>query len=139
MAVAVAIGSIVTTDPAAGLDATRSRLIVEGTLTLSSTYGDVGGHGDVVNFESAQVGSSLPPAWVEIREDQGAGNAPLGYVFVYATGTNQSNGKLMVLNQATAAAKTGMVEFTQGDAYSTGTPTLDAAVLRFRAAFVKNI
>lgn len=140
MSVAVAIASIVNSDPASGLDDTRTRQIVEGTLTLSGNYGAVAGHGDIVNFASDKVKSNLPPVFVEIKEDQGAGVAPLGYGLVFATGTTQLNGKLVVFGgNAAPGAKVGATEFTNGDAYSTGTPSLDGVVLRFRAAFVKNL
>lgn len=141
MAVAVAITSIVTDDPSGGLDMTRTRFIVEGTLTLSGNYGGASTHGDTVDFaQFDQIKSSQPPAWVEIKEDQGAGNAPLGYKFNYATGTTQGNGVLQVIGTpASGGAEVGGVEFTENAAYSAGTPSLDAAVLRFRAAFPKSV
>ena len=139
MAVAVVIVSVIGgQDPSGGIDQTANELIVDGTLTLSSTYGAALGNGDVVDFTNQdQTKSELIPRKVEIYEDQGAGNAPLGYTYIYAHGTTQANGKLVITNQVTAAAKTGAVQFTQGDAYSTGTPSLDGAVLRFRAWFSK--
>jgi hypothetical protein len=141
MATVVAINSIIGgKDPSDGLDQTAAELIVEGTITLSANYGVAAGHGDIVDFTGQdQIKTGQVPRRVEIFEDQGAGVAPLGYSFLYAHGTDLNNGKLVVLNQATAAAKTGMVEFTQGDAYSTGTPSLNAAALRFKAWFAKFI
>lgn len=139
MSVAVAVSSIVAADPSGGLDITNNEEIVEGTLTLSNNYGGASTHGDTVDF-SGVVQSSLPPRRVEIFENQGAGNAPLGYGFVYANGTTQANGVLTVLGTpATGAATTGATEFTQGSAYSGGTPSLAAAVLRFKAWFPRGL
>lgn len=141
MAVAVNIISSVVEDPSQGLDSTRTRLIVEGTLTLSGNYGGVASNGDTVSFAGFDVlKTSLPPVFVEIKENQGAGVAPLGYGFLYAKGTTLANGVLTILGTSAAGgAKVGATQFTQGDAYSTGTPSLNGAVLRFRAAFVKMV
>jgi hypothetical protein len=128
MAVAVAISSIVTDDPSGGLDKTRTRLIVEGTLTLSGNYGGASTHGDTVNFaQFDQIKSGQPPAWVEVQENQGAGNAPLGYNFIYSNGTTQANGVLQIT--------VGTTEVTEATAYSGLSPSLSGVVLRFRAAF----
>lgn len=139
MAVAVAISSI-SNDPSGGLDNTQNEVIVDGTLTLSGNYGGASTHGDTVNFTGAagwdQVKSTLVPRRVEIFEDQGAGNAPLGYGFLYFHGTTQANGVLVVLGTAASGgAEVGATEFTEAAAYSDGSPSLDAAVLRFRAWF----
>lgn len=136
MSVAVAFTSRVASDPGGIVDHTMNTEVVYGTLTLTNNYGTAGSHGDVMSLVSDKVKSQQIPKWVRIWEDQGAGNAPLGYEFLYATGTTQANGKLVVLGTgSTAAAKTGLTEFTQGDAYSTGSPSLNNAVLRFEAAF----
>lgn len=136
MAVAVAVNSIVAQDPSRGVDRTQSRIVVTGTLTLTGNYGAGGSHGDIVSFASDKVKSQQPPTWVEILENQGAGNAPLGYTFRYFNGTTQLNGKLVVQGTSAAGgAETGTSEFTQGAAYSAGTPSLNNAVLRFRAEF----
>lgn len=137
MAVAVAFTSIVASDPANGLDATRSRIIVEGTLTLTANYGTNSSHGDTVNF-SGVANSDLPPAWVDIREDQGAGNAPLGFRYIYNSGTTQANGVLTIVGSGASSGQGG-TEITEGGAYSGTTPSLNNAVLRFRAAFPKNV
>ena len=140
MAVAVAITSIVAADPSAGLDSTRTRGIIEGTLTLSGNYGGASSHGDTMNLAVQQYMSDYPPVWVDIREDVGSGNAPLGYSYRYASGTTAANGVLQVLGtQASGGATKGLTEFTQNAAYSTGTPSLDGAVLRFKAYFAKEV
>lgn len=137
MSVAVAISSIAN-DSSGGLDATQNEEIVDGTLTLSGNYGVANGHGDIVNFANDLIKSTGLPRQVEIFEDQGAGNAPLGYQFAYNHGTDLTNGKLVVLGTpASGGATTGATEFTQGSAYGGGTPSLSAAVLRFRAYFPK--
>lgn len=137
MSVAVAISSIAN-DPSGGLDATQNEEIVEGTLTLSGNYGTASSHGDPVSFANDAIKSSSVPRRVEIFEDQGAGAAPLGYSFLYAHGTTQLNGVLVVLGtQASGGALVGATEFTQGSAYSGGTPSLNGAVLRFKAWFSK--
>ena len=134
MAVAVAVGSIVANDPAAGLDRTRASYIVEGTLTLSGNYGTGSSHGDTVDFASDKVKSNQPPKWVDIREDQGAGNAPLGFKYTYNSGTTQSNGVLTITGTGASSGQGG-TEITEGSAYSGFTPSLNGAVLRFRAEF----
>ncbi len=140
MAVAVAVTSIVNADPGAGIDSTRTREIVYGTLTLSGTYGTSSSHGDTVNFASAFIQSDYPPTWVEIHENVAAGSAPLGYTYIYNNGTTIANGVLTILGtQASGAATTGSVEFTEAAAYSGGTPSLAGAVLRFRAEFAKSV
>lgn len=143
MSIAVAVSSIVTADPSNGTDITQNEVIVEGTLTLSANYGGASTHGDTVNFATATspagttpIQSSLAPRRVEVFENQGAGNAPLGYTYIYNNGTDQTNGVLTILGTpAVGAATTGATEFTQGAAYSGGTPSLLAAVLRFKAWF----
>jgi len=130
MSVAVAVTKV---------DFTNSHFVVFGTFTLSGNYGEAAADGDVVDFTAARINSNQPPDWVEVKDGQAAGNTPYGYSYNFAPGTTQANGKLQVLNQATAAAKTGAVQFTEGDAYSGGTPSLDAAVLNFIAWFPKFI
>jgi len=137
MAVAVAITSIVAADPSGGKDSTRTRQIVEGTLTLSGSYGGASTHGDTVNF-AGLVNSDYPPVWIEIREDVGAGNAPLGYNYTYNSGTTQANGVLTITGTGASSGQGG-TEITENTAYSSFTPSLNGAVLRFRAAFAKNV
>lgn len=138
MSVLVGVSSIINSDPSGGTDQTQNEEIVEGTLTLSGNYGTASSHGDPVNFTNSKIKSSLPPRRVEIFENQGAGNAPLGLSFVYANGTTQANGVLQVLGTSAAGgALVGATEFTQGSAYSGGTPSLNGAILRFKAWFVR--
>jgi hypothetical protein len=133
--IAVQITSIVADDPSGGLDRTRTRMIVEGTLTLSGNYGTGSSHGDTVNFaQFDQIKSGQPPVWVEVHENQGAGSAALGYTYIYQNGATQGNGVLTILGGAAASGQGG-AEITQGSAYSGFTPSLNGAVLRFRAAF----
>lgn len=137
--IAVAVSSIAN-DSSGGLDATQNEEIVDGTLTLSGNYGVANGHGDIINFANDLIKSTGLPRRVEIFEDQGAGNAPLGYQLVYNHGSDLTNGKLVVLGTpASGGATTGATEFTQGSAYSGGTPSLNNAVLRFRAFFPKGV
>ena len=136
MAVAVAITSIVNADPSGGRDSTRTRTIVEGTLTLSGSYGGAATHGDTVNFVGVQ--SDYPPVWVDIREDVGAGNAPLGYKYDYNRGTTAANGVLTITGSGAGSGQGG-TEITEAAAYSGFTPSLNGAVLRFRAMFAKNV
>lgn len=138
MAVAVAIASIVSTDPGAGIDATRTREIVYGTLTLSGNYGGASTHGDTVNFASPFIQSSQPPSWVTIEENQTAGTAPLGYTYIFNNGTTIANGVLTIVGGAASSGQGG-TEITEGSAYSGFTPSLAGVVLRFRAEFPRNI
>lgn len=138
--VTVAFGSVNPASPSGGSDATLNEQIVEGTLTLSANYGTGSSHGDAMDLGANIVKSQQVPRRVEIFEEPAAGSAPLGYTYIYAAGTTIHNGQLVVLGTpATGAATTGLTEFTQGSAYSGGTPSLAAAVLRFRAWFDKFI
>ena len=135
MAVTVSVQSAVTADASGGIDITNNQYLVEGKLTLTGNYGVAAGHGDIVNF-SGVVPSQLPPRFVQIFEDQGAGLAPLGFEFIYTHGTTQANGKLVILGTpAAGGALVASPEFTQGNAYLTGVPSLNNVVLRFRAWF----
>ena len=136
MAVAVAVISISPNCPP--VDNTQNLLIVAGTLTLSGNYGTSGSHGDVINFTNTGdfIKSSQPPERVEIFENPAAGSAFLGYGYIYAQGTTMANGQLMIQGTpAAGGAEVGATEYTQGAAYSAGTPSLAGAVLHFRAWF----
>lgn len=139
MAVAVAIISSAATDPSGGVDHTRTRVVVEGTLTLTGNYGTATSHGDIVNFNNlSQVKTGSLPTWVEIQENQasaspGTANPPLGFKYSYVQGTNLSNGLLQITGGAVAGAGGG--EIAQGGAYSATTPSLNNAVLRYKAWF----
>jgi len=139
MAVEVVINSVIGYDPAAGIDATQSALIVDGELLLSGNYG--GGspaHGDVIDFHDARITSGSIPRKVEIFQYKAAGAMPAHYTFLYAFGTDASDGELTVIDTTTG------LEITQGAAYPTsltvgiGSPPADPGI-RFRAWFAKFI
>lgn len=129
MSVAVAISSIVATDPSQGLDKTQNEQIVEGTLTLSGNYGGGATHGDTINFgQFANINSGQPPRKVDIFQVPTAGNAPVHYAFLYGQGTTQGNGVLIVVDTTTG------LEITEGAAYPAAL-TAATANVRFRAFF----
>jgi hypothetical protein len=129
MAVAVTIDSIIPHDSGAGIDKTQSALIVEGSLTLSGNYGGSSpAHGDAVDFADARVTSSSIPRRVEIFQYKAAGVMPASYSFLYAYGSDQTDGELTVISLTTG------LEFTQGSAYP-GELTAANAGIRFRATF----
>ena len=139
MAVLMEVNSIISYDPGAGIDASQSALIVDGSLTLSGTYG--GGspaHGDVIDFHDARITSGSIPRKVEIFQYKAAGQQPAAYSFLYAYGTDASDGELTVIDLTTG------LEITQGAAYPTelttgiGSPPADPGI-RFRAWFPKFI
>ena len=145
MAVAVAIGTILTTDPSGGVDKTRSRINVSGTLTLTGNYGSASSNGDTINFALPQIQTASLPEEVTIWENVGSsaagvGNTPLGYVYNYVQGTTLANGLLQVVGTpSSGGALVGGLQFTPGNAYSTGTPSLSGAVLKFRATFLQGV
>ena len=139
MAIAVAVTSNTGgADPAAGLDSTRTSQIVEGTLTLTGSYGGAATHGDTVNFEIPQVISDLLPKKVEVFESPAAGTAALGYIYIFCPGTTLANGVLQILGTG-AASQDGGTELTEASTYAGQTPSLAGAVLRFKAWFAKNV
>lgn len=133
MAVLMEVNSVISYDPGHGIDATQSALIVEGSLTLSGNYG--GGspaHGDVIDFNDAQIASTAIPRRVEIFQYKAAGVMPAHYSFLYAYGTDQSDGELTVIDSTTG------LEITQGAAYPGQLTAADAGI-RFRAFFPKGL
>lgn len=126
-------------------DTTKQQILMEGTLTLSANYGGAATHGDVLDFTSsatvANFGSGAPTR-VEVYESPQAGVAALGYNYIYCPGPNtatidgctQQGGVLQILGTGAASGQGG-TEITQGSAYSSFTPSLSGAVLRFRAWF----
>lgn len=151
MAVKVAITGIITNgssfsagNASAVTDATLNEYIVDGTLTLSGSYGTASSHGDPVDFTGVNPPSSFggqAPTRVEILEMPQSGVAALGYVYVYCPGPKlsaptQAGGVLQVLGGAAASGQ-GSVEITQGSAYSGFTPSLSGAILYFRAWFAR--
>ena len=132
MAVQVVVGSMISADPGAGLDSTRDSLIVDGTLLLTGNYGEAAADGDIMDL-SGLCASSYAPKWVRIYQEPTAGVAPVIYCFLWARGTTQANGKLVVTDFAGA-------QITEGDPYPGAlTSTEVPPNIRFEAAFVKNI
>lgn len=155
MAVIVAITGIVpgngtnftppTSAPASAVaDITQRQIIVDGTFTLSGSYGTGTSHGDPVDFTAPAPPFSFgeyAPAYVNIIEMPQAGVAALGYQYIYCPGPTlaaptQAGGVLQILG-AGAGSGQGGTEITEGSAYSGFTPSLSGAVLRFRAWFVR--
>ncbi len=139
MAVLMEVNSVISYDPAAGIDASQSALIVDGSLILSGNYG--GGspaHGDVIDFSDARITSNSIPRKVEIFQYKAAGQQPAAYSFLYAYGTDATDGELTVIDAGSG------LEITQGAAYPTelttgiGSPPADPGI-RFRAWFPKFI
>lgn len=113
---------------------TLNRTVVSGTITLTANYGGAGGHGDTLSFlNQDSIKSQTPPVHVEIFEVPPAGTSATGFVYNFSPGTDLGNGLLQVFGTgSTAAAKTPLTEYTQGDAYSAG---LLAAVIKYEAVF----
>lgn len=130
MAVLVTVGSAIDADSGSGLDSSRDTLWVEGSLTLSGSYGTGSSHGDTMNLASAFVASDYSPKSVSIYQEPAAGSAPLAYSFLYGRGTTPANGVLIVVDGSG-------VEITEGASYPG--PLTDGAVIRFIARFAKNI
>ena len=129
MAVVMEINSIAPGDPGAAIDITQSALIVEGSLTLSGSYGGASpAHGDPIDFENARITSSSIPRRVEIFQYPAVGTQPAPYTFFYAYGSDQSDGELVVIDDATG------LELSQGSSYP-GQLTASYAGIRFRATF----
>lgn len=128
-------------------DITGKETIVDGTFTLTANYGTGTSHGDIADFTSVapptatNIGSYAPTR-VEVYEAPQAGAAALGFQFVYCPGPNittadgctQAGGVLQILGGAAGAGQ-GLQEITEGSAYSSYTPSLNNAVIRFRAWF----
>ncbi len=129
MAVVMEINSIAPGDPGAGIDKTQSALIVEGSLTLSGSYGGASpAHGDAIDFRNARITSSSIPRRVEIFQYAAAGAFPVAYTFSYSYGDDQSDGELVVMSTVSG------LELTQGAAYPGELTAADAGI-RFRATF----
>lgn len=132
MSVAVAVSSIVASDPSQGLDATQNEQIVEGTLTLSGNYGGGSTHGDTINFAGPLVSTQQPPRKVDIFQVPTSGTGPIHYAFLYGQGTTQLNGVLIVVDTTTG------LEISEGAGYPAAL-TAAGANIRFRAWFPKFI
>ena len=110
----------------------QNQLIVDVFITLSGNYGTGASNGDILSFANTNfIQSRRVPIWVDIYEEPLAGNAPSGYTFVWAVGTTQANGQLIVL-QGGAAVSSPQAQYTQGSAYS---GALTGARLKARAVF----
>lgn len=125
-------------------DITQCEIIVDGTLTLTASYGTASSHGDPVNFTTINPAFSFgeyAPVKVEVFEAPVAGAAALGYSYIYCPGPTlaaptQAGGVLQILGTGAASGQGG-TEITEGSAYSGFTPSLSSAVLRFRAWFYR--
>ncbi len=127
-------------------DTTKDEIIVDGYLTLSANYGTASSHGDTLDFTSVAppVGASMfgsAPNRMDVFEAPVAGSAALGYQYIYCPGPTlaaptQAGGVLQILGTGAASGQGG-TEITEASAYSSFTPSLDAAVLRFRAWFTR--
>ena len=137
MSVAIALSSVAG-DPANGLDATRTSLIVFGTLTLSANYGGAATHGDTVDFTKLGISTDFTPKFVSINEQVAAGSAGSGYLYNFNYGTTLANGVLNIKGSTNAAGQGG-TEITEGGAYSGFTPSLAGVVLNFMAICVKQV
>ncbi len=114
-------------------DVTNREVIVYFTVPLTGNYGGGATHGDVLNLTQLQdlLKSSQLPLQVELWEAPPAGTAPSGYGYVFAPGTTQANGQLVVL--AGPAALSGPAsEYPEGTAYNAA---LLAAVIKGCAWF----
>lgn len=127
--VAVAINSIVPSDPSGGLDSTQNELIVEGSLTLSGNYGNHSpANGDTVAFAGDKIKSQQRPRRVEIFQAPTSPAAPVHYSFIYGYGTNALNGVLIVIDTTTG------LPLTDAAAYPAAL-TAAGANVRFKAWF----
>lgn len=120
-------------------DTTQSTQIARGTIGLSGNYGGGATNGDTLDLSKIGAQSSKPPVEVEIYEEPAAGTAPTGYKFLFAKGTTQKNGQLVVL-QGGAAVSTPQAQITQGAAYPAGLITAaNAGYLKYKATFLTGI
>lgn len=132
MAVAVAISSIVASDPSGGLDTTQNEIIVDGTLTLTGNYGNLSpANGDIIDLTGHDlIKSQEVPRKMEIFQAPDAGNAPVQYSFLYGWGTDQSDGVLIVIDTTTG------LPITDAAAYPAALTSTDPSPnIRFRAYF----
>lgn len=105
--ITLTIDSIIASDPASGLDATKNTLIVEGKVTLSGSYGFGSPvvDGDPMDFAGfAAIVSSLGPKKVEVFQYPVGGNPPVDYSFIYGNSEDpptQDGGILYVIDNTT--------------------------------------
>lgn len=120
-------------------DQTQTQQVLFGTVTLAGNYGVANGHGDILDmagFGDLLKSDQLPTS-VFIYEEPVAGQAPTGFTFLYARGTNQNNGKILVFQNQGAGNPNA--EITQGNAYPASllaaTPTSGISVIKVEATF----
>ncbi len=131
--VTVKVGSAIAADPGSGLDSTQNTLEVEGSLTLSGTYGGASTHGDTMSLVGFAA-SDYAPKDVEIWQEPTSGTGPTHYAFLYGRGTTQANGVLIVQDMTTG------LEITENSAYPAALTNTDAPPnIRFKASFAKNV
>jgi hypothetical protein len=130
MAVEVIRESQIAADPAAGLDTTQNSFRVTGTLVLSANYGVAAANGDIMDL-TAICSSGYAPRWVRVWQEPTAGNDPVIYCFLWARGTTQANGKLVVTDFAG-------VQIVEGDPYPAALVDDDPDPgIRFEACFAR--
>ena len=96
------------------LDSTQSTQIVRGSIALSGNYGATSPsdtNGDILSLAVYPTQSATAPIRVFIYEEPAAGVAPTGYTFLYAKGTDPTNGELVVL-QGAGGAVSGLTATT---------------------------
>jgi hypothetical protein len=110
-------------------DITGREVLVYFNITLTGNYV---ANGDTLNLQQLQdlAKSSQLPLYVDIWEAPPAGTAPSGYSYLFAPGTTQLNGVLLVL-QGGAAVSSPQGQFPAG-AYNAG---LTGAVIKGMACF----
>lgn len=107
-------------------DTTSATQVVRGTVALTGNYGAASGHGDILSFANIYgIQSRSIPLNVIFTETPPAGTAPSGYLFGFAPGTTNANGKLTIMSGVAT-------EYSQGSAYSAA---LTGAVVSFVAYF----
>ncbi len=132
MAVAVTINSVVASDPGSGIDFTQNTELVSGMLTLTGNYGNHSpANGDTLDFTGQdKIKSQQIPLWVRIFQYPISPNAPVAYSFLYAHGTTQANGVLIVISTATG------LPLTDASAYPAALTSSPSVVdIRFEACF----
>jgi hypothetical protein len=74
-------------------DATKALGVYIGTITFSGSYTT---GGDTLSFAVQNVLGYAAPLRVEIYEEPSSTQTSTGYQFVYAKGSNASNGKIQI-------------------------------------------
>lgn len=96
------------------VDVTQNQIVAKFQITLSGSYSVGSVNGDTLSLTDGRLPSTRVPSRVIIQEEPPAGTAPTGYHFLYAPGTDPTNGKLVVLQGANAAPD---AQITQNSAY----------------------